>query len=212
MGYTWEDFRTRIAERGDLATFVTHLTREDEGGDARKGPVDKLLKILGEGKLIGSTTDSGFIVGHRRAVCFQDAPLSAIAQNTYYETKLRKKLKDEGKPAKVRYRQVGLAFQRHTLFKKGGRPVFYEQTAVAKELLPPDEHWRIVNLDHTDSSNVIDWTHEREWRVPDDLEFDPRECLVVVSASEEYRYFVEVAPPEMIKAVQGIVMLAPSHL
>ena len=50
--------------------------------------------------------------------------------------------------------------------------MLYENTEVAKGFLPTEEWWRIVKLDLSDDSNIVDWTHEREWRLPGDLEFE----------------------------------------
>ena len=50
-----------------------------------------------------------------------------------------------------------------------GRPVIYDKTISAKKYLPENEWWRIVNLDLSDEDRFIDWTHEREWRVPNDF-------------------------------------------
>lgn len=54
------------------------------------------------------------------------------------------------------------------MYKKGGRPVIYDQTIEAKKYLPESQHWRIVNFDLSNDDRLVDWTHEREWRVPDE--------------------------------------------
>ena len=64
--------------------------------------------------------------------------------------------------AKVRYVGVGLMFNKVYAYQRGGRPVVYEDTERAKDLLPEDEWWRIVRYNLTDEENIIDWTHERE--------------------------------------------------
>ena len=42
-----------------------------------------------KGFLSGSTAASGRIIGEISAICFQDAPISALSQNYYYKAKLR---------------------------------------------------------------------------------------------------------------------------
>lgn len=154
-----------------MCVGLVHLTRECESGDV----FDVMLKILIDQKLLGSTTDKGFICGNRKAVCFQDIPLYSVCQNVFYEQKQR----EADEKYKLRYRGVGLVFLKDYLFVKGARPVVYEQTDVAKQFLPPDEWWRIVRLDLSDPECFVDWTHEREWRLPGDLEFELAEATLV---------------------------------
>lgn len=172
MPYTKNDWIRRISERSDMCSGLVHLTRE-----SLEIPtvLNVLLKILIDGRINGSSTDSGFICGPRRAVCFQDAPLYSISQNVFFE---QKKLEQDSSQ-KLRYRAFGLAFSKDYLFKKGARPVIYEKTDVAKAFLPQSEWWRIVRLDLSDESAFIDWTHEREWRLPDDLNFELKEVTLV---------------------------------
>ena len=81
MSYTKKEWARRIADRSDISTGLVHLTRPTNTMRIE----DILLKILFEKKLIGSSTEKGFICGSRRAVCFQDAPLYSICQNVYFE-------------------------------------------------------------------------------------------------------------------------------
>ncbi len=62
--------------RTDFTSRVTHLTCRTEGRSA----FDNLIKIFEGKQLKRSITDSGFIVGDRPAVCFQDVPLFSIAE------------------------------------------------------------------------------------------------------------------------------------
>ncbi len=62
-----------MSDRQDLSSSLVHLTRGATVDGNELTPVDVLLKILRERTIVGSTTDSGFIRGSRRAVCFQDA-------------------------------------------------------------------------------------------------------------------------------------------
>jgi len=204
MGYTRKDWLHRISQRSDISSSLVHLTRESE---EIKNPYDVLVKILVEKKLAGSSTTSGFICGPRRAVCFQDAPLHSICQNTFFEQKKR-----ESDPAqKIRYRPIGLAFSKDYLFKKGARPVIYEKTDIAKGFLPEAECWRIVRLDLSDENAFIDWTHEREWRVPDDLSFELEEVTIIAvnnnSINALAKSFKEATGNDVRDEVKGIVTL-----
>lgn len=99
----FDEWRERYKNRNDISSRLTHLTK----GDTKKEVFNNLIKILEDRKLIGSTTSSGFIVGNRPAVCFQEASLEAIAENLKYEQKLRKETN-----CKIRYLAFGVRFCR----------------------------------------------------------------------------------------------------
>ena len=208
MGYTRTDWAKRLAERVDLTASLVHLTRGTD--DPERSSLDILMKILEEKKLCGSDTSSGFIVGNRKAVCFQDVPLYSAVENVYFEQKMRK-----ANPAwKKRYMATGISFRKEFIFAKGGRPVIYEKTDDAKAFLRADEHWRIVRFDLSDGEAIVDWTHEREWRLPVDesMSFDWSDAYVLVSSQGEYKEFVRRATaklPGLLEAISGIVTLAP---
>ena len=203
MNYDEMEWMKRYGERSDIGTQIIHLTRnQDEVGDS----IHVLLKILKEKKLRGSTTESGFIVGSRRAVCFQDTPIISLCQNVYYEQKLRHSDKD----GKTRYLPIGLAFPKGYAFRKGARPVIYDKTEDAKKYLPADQWWRIVNFDLGNSDRIIDWTHEREWRAPGYFDFDLGEALILLSNKTAYRLFLErvkAMENNLLEKLSGIVVL-----
>jgi hypothetical protein len=65
---------------------------------------------------------------------------------------------------KGKYRFYGLAFSKRTIFDAGGRPVVYLPDNEG-EWIPEEQKWRHVRYEF----GKVDWTHEREWRVPGDL-------------------------------------------
>jgi len=203
MTYTKAEWEHRIADRTDMCTGLVHLTRESDDDKV----LDVLLKILIDRKLIGSITEKGFICGDRKAICFQDAPLYSVSQNVFFEQKQRQ----QNPNYKLRYRAIGLAFRKDYLFMKGARPVFYEQTNVAKKILPPDEWWRIVRLDLSLPNNFIDWTHEREWRLPGDLEFELSEVTLLTitndSVKELAALYKKKTGKDLRDELRGIVTL-----
>ena len=208
MGYTAETWKNRIAERTDLSTAIVHLTRSlsTKKSDGIPTLLDNLFKILDAGIIKPSSTAKGFIVGSRPAVCFQDAPLVGIVQNVFYEQKYRAK----NTTAKLRYQGAGIAFGKPYAFRKGARPVIYDKREDAKQYLPEDEYWRIVNLDLEDDSNYIDWTHEREWRSPGAFEFDIAETILLFPNWKFHQNFVKRCNAEnkdYVERVKGIVMM-----
>jgi hypothetical protein len=203
MAYTRKDWERRIADRTDMCAGLVHLTRET----SQSNVFEVLLKILIDQKLIGSTTEMGFICGDRKAVCFQDAPLYSISQNVFFEQKQIEHNSDY----KLRYRAIGLAFSKDYLFMKGARPVVHEQTDTAKEILPPDEWWRIVRLDLSDPNSFVDWTHEREWRLPGDLEFELSEATLLMITNSNVKdlakRYMENTGKDLRDELRGIVTL-----
>lgn len=192
-----KDWRKRINERNDMAARITHLTRGEDSDDA----FENLWKILIAKKLKGSG-NSGFINGDRKAVCLQELPLSAIAENLMYEETLNDR---------VRYSPFGVRFSKSFIYNKGGRPVIYENTDIMKSLLPKSEYWRIVDLDLSDSNSFVDWTHEREWRVPDELLFDYKNIEIIVKSDKYYRRFIkrciEKERTDILTGIHGIITL-----
>jgi hypothetical protein len=197
----------RMAERSDLSSHLVHLTRGTGPDGKSRDAVNVLLTILRERRIKGSNTNSGFIVGNRTAVCLQDAPLYHLAQNVHAEELFRK----SNAQARVRYVAVGLALPKAYVYRCGGRPVFYEQRDVAKRILPKEEHWRIVNYDLTVDDLFTDWTHEREWRLPGDLEFSLDQATVILSCHKAFALFIKRCSKEenngILEGINGVVSL-----
>lgn len=198
-----KNWTKRFKYRVDLSSRVTHLTKGGTDDEA----FDNLINILKERRIRGSNTSSSFINGKIPAVCLQEAPLIAIAENLQYEEKLRKE-----ENHKIRYLGFGIRFQKHFIYQKNGRPVIYDDTNQAKEYLPESEWWRIVRLDLSDKKHIIDWTHEREWRVPEELLFDYSQCEIIVPSSKYYRKFVEYClknnREDILLKIRGIVVMS----
>lgn len=205
MGYKYTDWQKRIAERTDLSTQVIHLTKASNEDGKTRSALDNLKKILKDKKILPSGTE-GFINGTRKAVCFQDAPLYAVTQNVYFEQKIR----EETGNKKKRYSPIGLMFDKSYVYKKGGRPVIYEDSTNAKAFLPKDQWWRIVHFNLADKDRIIDWTHEREWRCPDKYHFSIRFATLLFQGTKSYREFVEwdIEQEEpILPQVKGVVVL-----
>ena len=183
-----EDWWKRISRRSDMTRAVTHLTKEAKIDGKDLSALEVLVKILKEKKLKGSTTKSGFIVGN---IIYQE------------------ELEENSKNPKVRYRPFGLSFDKQYIYEKGGRPVIYDKTNEAKEYLTREQYWRIVSYDLSDDDKIIDWTHEREWRVPGDLKFNLGQVSVVVKDYDDYQELKKMCKKEKINLddVSSIIVL-----
>ena len=199
-----KDWRKRFKNRVDLSSRVTHLTKGDTDDEA----FENLISILEEKCIRASKTGSNFINGDIPAVCLQEAPLIAIAENLQYEEKLR----EEDEKQRIRYLGFGIRFHKDFIYQNNGRPVIYDDTNQAKEYLHKSDWWRIVRLDLSDKNHMMDWTHEREWRVPGDLLFDYSQCEIIVPSPVYYHKFVEYClknnREEILLEIQGIVVMA----
>lgn len=207
MPYSIENWKQRIASRSDLTGHLIHLTRATSVNGKELSSTEVLMKIIKEQCLIGSSTKSGFICGTRKAVCFQDTPLYQLSQNIYSEQEYR----TQNSQAKVRYVGAGLMFPKPYIYRRGGRPVIYDNTEEAKNYLPSHELWRVVRLELSDDTNVIDWTHEREWRIPDDFKFEINQATVILPNTNAYKNFIQLCRSlnniDILSEIRGIVTL-----
>ena len=189
----WTD---RSILRSDMTVRATHLTKGATDDEA----FEKLWTILIEKKLRAGT---GYVIGDIPVCCFQDVPLIAIAENLRYE--------EGSNVGPVRYSPFGIRMNKVKLYEKWGRPVFYGKTEEMKQVIPKGEHWRLVKLNLEDSKNIIDWTHEREWRVKGDLNFEYDEIEVLVKNNSYYKQFVSKCISEdrldILSDINGIIPL-----
>ncbi len=79
----------------------------------------------------------------------------------------------------------------------GARPVIYMPWPEACQMLDERELWRVVAIDLTQTPPV-DWTFEREWRVPEQLKLPDQGSVALVESwrdvDELYDRF-DGAPP-----------------
>lgn len=147
--------------RPDFNQSLVHLTRErversqPEAVTRVAQPFDVLKEIVSS-SILRASGNEGFVKGTRRAVCLSEIPLSVVHYFANSPSENNEKRK---------YRFYGLAFSKRTIFEVGGRPVIYLPDNEG-EWIPEDQKWRHVRFEF----GTIDWTHEREWRVPGDLD------------------------------------------
>jgi len=189
-------WRNRISNRTDLVARITHLTK----GSSNEEAFEKLWKILIDKMLIGSGK-RGYIVGTEKAVCFQEVPLYSIVENLLFEDTL-----DD----KTRYSWFGLRFNKIQMYRNGARPVLYGKTEELKTVLNPKDYWRIVDLD-LEKTDVVDWSHEREWRILGDFQFEYNDIEVIVRDDYYYQKFVNRCIKEermdILCTVHGVIPL-----
>ena len=140
--------------RPDLTPYLIHLTKNTEAENG-KSALDNLVSILKTGKILGSTTATGFVKGPHPAACFMDVPFQALK---YVLTP------EDTDPQRPRYEPYGIVIQKEYAYKHGCRPVLYLSDAeITKVGVVRDELWRVVRFEVADNG-WISWLHEREWR------------------------------------------------
>jgi hypothetical protein len=141
--------------------MLTHFTRASGTASA----MDNLISILEHGVIRGGRR---MVRGGTPAVCMFDVPIGAL--RSILTRKNRR-----------RYEPFGIAIDRRYAFSCGARPVIYLPSREARTVVPPAEHWRVVSLE-LDRKPGVDWTFEREWRLPGDLTLEARVCAALVES------------------------------
>ena len=160
--------------RRDLGRLLFHFTRGQPinpfTGQPQSVAFDQLRSILASRAIKGS---SGYVKGGHSCVSFTEAPVTEIASLFAMAT--------NHTPGTLRYEPYGIAVTKESVFRAGGRPVIYQPDS-EYQTLPPQLQWRHVRYDPPD----VDFTWEREWRVPTtQFNIDPQCCLVVVRSAQE---------------------------
>ena len=164
-----------------------------------------LCEILNKKRLLASASN-GYIRQNKKVICFQDVPLYSLAENIKFENEhINNGFFNE--KDNFRYEAFGLRFNKGHMFQKGARPVIYSSKDEL-DRLPDDEQWRCVQLDLSCSDNIIDWTHEREWRIQGDFSFEYEEVEVILGCKEYYKKFIDYySGRKLLDKINGIIVL-----
>ncbi|MHB8524144.1 MAG: hypothetical protein ACYDH9_25770 [Limisphaerales bacterium] len=155
--------------RHDISPLLVHFRRASEAGP----PYDVLRRILSEKRLLAINR---FVRWRSRCVCFSEAPLGALEHGLINSTGF------------TRYSPFGLQFSKEWIFSLGGHPVIYEPDHDFAQL-PEILQWRHVRLEL--GASTVDFTWEREWRLPcEELRFSEQDVTVVLSDDEARDKFV----------------------
>lgn len=174
-----------MPNRPDFSKYLAHFTSgRPPVSEAAENPTvpfsalsakEKLIKILQDKKIIASNLPwTGC-----RAVCFTECPWSSMIDHA------------------ERYSPYGIGFSKPRIFAAGGGPAYYVRA----------DHWRRQEWDQnlktfvtpfwpayrpphlrTDEhlgGSTVDYSHEREWRVPHDFIFQYSQIEFVIVASYE---------------------------
>lgn len=154
-----------MAERFDISDKSIHFTGGRECSDDTYA---RSRAILRDGRLIAG---NGMIRGDYRCVRFTEAALAAFASAFVSRFPF------------TRYSRFGSMFDKSWIFARGGRPVIYQPESDFD--LPPEAFRRRHVRFEPIGKQIVDFTWEREWRIPrDQLTFGPAEAVIIVPSDK----------------------------
>lgn len=142
----------KASSRSDLSQWVVHLVRPFSFlTPTQVGNSGEIFNnILAQGQIRASTVEQITRYSLTGATCFYDVPPSVWPEVVSTNPNARQPL--------------GLCVQKSALWYLGGRPVIYTDQA-SPEYWPENERYRVVFTNLLGLPKLIDWTHEREWRI-----------------------------------------------
>lgn len=148
--------------RHDLSDWLWHFTRRD-------GDPFKVLKQIVASTFVRGSQDR---YCPEKAVCLTEMPLTEACRQS--------RLLDEH--SYDRFSDYGIGFRKSWIASRGGLPVIYQPNNMLSAL-DASIQWRHCEFDF---SKGIDFTWQREWRVPcEKLNFTPNDDVIIVVRSEE---------------------------
>jgi hypothetical protein len=207
-GTSWTKLaRFAIRARPDYAVSVTHWTRGTVGMSA----FEVLRKIIRERRISPSTSESGFIKANQQATCFTESPVSVFAR--LFDIVQH----DPDAKEYMKWEPYGLSFLKPVVYEQfKGRPVLYlsddeyQEFIVAKGLVDKLA-WRVVEFNQNSVEECVDWTHEREWRVPGVVVFDglsgAERPVAVVKSNEEKDALLSEFPSGDMSPLRGAISM-----
>ena len=176
----------------DKDEWLTHWTRRTDGpapGQSEDEFIDALIldlfdwdhsalsnlkRILVEGRLRASGLG---LRGGRPAVSFSAVPLRQLVRQRTFRIHRRR----------WDFEHVGICIRRNLLKQIGARPVIYGDDDAWSELPEGERLWFQQQFSHT-PSGTIDWSIEREWRFPGDVDltrFRPDDAFLFCPGKDE---------------------------
>ena len=152
------DFYIKEATKNfDLTIMVTHLIKDDN-------PLEVLTKILDEKRIIASETGYYGHTYKTKSVCFSDLTIRGLKRHAEL------------------YSRFGIGFLKGLIFEKKGAPALY----IRDNLLGSKDAINDNIKPYVNKMNIkrFDFHHEREWRVPNDFDFEYNEVFVVFAPTK----------------------------
>lgn len=157
----------------DMSEYAVHFTKGDGSRDAHS----VMMTILASGQLkasgrFGAARGLGRLGKTQQSICFSEVPLDRLDRLV------------------TRRSTYGIAFTQEFLISNGGARVWYVDgrggvadtirdmvsSRVVQGIDPHDDFWRLtpfLDLPSAEYKYQFEW--EREWRVPNNLNFEPKD-------------------------------------
>lgn len=150
------DKYTKALSRNDLSQWLVHFCKPTLlTTGITLNPFEALKNILKSHKLFSSKRESITRYAPEGATCFYDIPPMLYQQVVETNPNGR--------------RGYGIIIGKTSFWAMGGRPVIYTDNTNAF-IWPENERFKLVYT-NLSRNNPNDWTHEREWRMKGDLDF-----------------------------------------
>lgn len=171
-----------LKELARSSTSITDLSGLGEILDEADAQSKEVLDNILESKCVRkSTIETHF----SEAVCLTECTLPGVLAHS------------------ARYGRYGLVFEKASLYGKGARPVAHVQKELRLALIDSQDEiptvkknmLYFVNLNPPvgqSNHKIQDYTHEREWRCPEDIPVEDAVALIVAKR-EDCECFTEVA-------------------
>lgn len=180
--------------RPDISDYLVHFTKSGKSCSSRrfKHKTDEIDKLSAYDRLV-SILNSKTIIATPipwvdvESVCFTECPWMSLLEHA------------------KKYSPYGIGFSKSFIFACDGNPVFYCRDSLfsATQWTDDIKHYLTrfnpsYNPEQKQNSTVLDYSHEREWRVPHDLSFEYNQIeFVVLNTYEDMAKF----PKELKDAI-----------
>jgi hypothetical protein len=166
----------------DASDYLDDLILDRDGAD--HSAFAALWRIVQTRRLIAT---GQLVRGEQEVVCFTEVPLAEMPDRRSYRSHL----------ARWDFEPYGVCILRDWLQQAGARPVQYGDEEDWLQLPENERPFFQKRLSHCPSGEVIDWTIEREWRHPGDVDLSTLaadEALVFVPTMTEARQLAAISP------------------
>lgn len=160
-----------MSNRPDFSNFLAHFTsnRKPVGHKDQNNPVKDVAKGFALNRLVNILTKKQIVAStmpwtNSHAVCFTECPWTSLIDHTN------------------NYSPFGIGFNKQLIFSRNGAPVYYVRADQfekqqwhkhLKAFVTP--FWPTYRPKSLNSKKVFpncDYTHEREWRIPHNFDFE----------------------------------------
>lgn len=166
--------------RPDVSPYLAHFTSNKfpKGFKSNDNPTNEYKYVTAEKRLINILDLKKVYasqvpwVGNHKAVCLTECPWTSLITHTQ------------------QYSSFGVGFTKEFVFSKGGGPVYYVRADMFNNQRWDDSVLSFVTpfwpeyvpsfLKSTVAMKKCDYTHEREWRIAHDLDFEYNDIAFIV--------------------------------